>query len=201
VLHRRLFAVPGFTAPAAERVTRVRGVRGWPEGATLGFTGIGGHALAHGQASDGYDGLAGPEHALAPLEPGWYAIGVHADGMFPAATPLLWFEEGEHVVEFELLPAATLRGRIAGDAAGEFLAVALVDASGTALPLGQIDGFAEPARILESSASGAFVLRHVPTGTFTLRVGTRGELERGEARRELALEIVPGENPPVDLRL
>lgn len=207
VLHRKLFPFGAVDAPRAEAVERVSGAQGWPEETALRFTGIGGSATELGQTSDGLDGFDGREHTLQPLEPGYYVIGVHADGpegepeYFPQATRLLRFEEGEHVVEFELLPAATLRGRVVADAAGEFLAVALVDEHGSPMTLAPLDGFTHAVRIVDTSASGEFVLHCAPAGSFRLRAGSRAELERGEFRIELPLTLVPGENARVDVRL
>ncbi len=208
VLHRRFFPrdPEHFEAPRAEPVVRVRGPLGWPQGATYGFSGIGGDRSEEGSSSDGYDGLVLPEHALQPLGPGWYSIGLHVrgsedePGWFPQATPLLRFEPGESAIEFELLPAASMRGRVLGDAAGEFLAVSLLDDSGQAIPLGINAVYGKPVLVVDTSASGQFILHHAPTGPLRLRAGSRAELEQGLFRREIALALVPGENPPVEIR-
>jgi RNA polymerase sigma-70 factor (ECF subfamily) len=209
VLHRKLFPEEpeSFAAPRAGPRIRVTGAAGWPEGTTFDFTGIGGATLDAGTCMDGYDSLEGSEQELQPLEPGWYAIGIHPrdaageETWFPQATELLYFDAGEHVVEFELLRAASLRGSLVGGTPDEFLAVSLVDEHRRPVPLGSFGGRAEPALVHDASASGDFVLRYVPTGRFRLRAGSRAELERGEFRRELALEIQPGENARVELRL
>jgi hypothetical protein len=201
VLHRRFFPErpAEFSAPQAQRKLVVCGARGWPAGTTYDFSGIGGHDGELGRSSDGYDGLTGPEHALQPLGPGWYAIGVHVEGCFPQATPLFHFEPGSYTIEFELLPAATLRGRLLADATAEFLAVALVDDAGQPIPLGVVAGYGKPVTCADTGARGDFVLHHAPTGRFRLRAGSRAELEQGLFRRELELELRPGENPPVEL--
>ncbi len=209
LLHRKLFPEDreSLLAPSAGAVTRVSGAMGWPEGTSYDFTGIGGSASPAGTCMDGYDSLEGSEQALVPLEPGWYAIGVHPRGSegegqwFPQATPILYFGPGEHVVDFELWPAVTLRGRVLGDAEGEFLAVTLVDERGASVMVASIGGFTEPARIHDTSASGEFVLRYVPTGQLRLRAGSRTELERGAFRREVPIEIRPGEDARIEIQL
>ncbi len=212
VLHRKLFPhdAQSLDAPRAAKLTRVSGASGWPAGTSFGFAGIGGASTPSGSFVDGYDGLewlAGGEYALQPLEPGWYVIGLHAQGpegeelWFPQSTPLLYFEPGEHVVEFELLPAGTLRGRVVGATTSEFLATTLADEAGASVPLATLAGYAKPEFVHDTSASGNFVLHHAPTGHFRLRAGTRDELARGEFRRELPIVIRSGENPPVEIRL
>ncbi len=207
VLHRKLFPLAPLEVARARALERIGGASPWPSGVAFGFTGISGDTTELGQVSDGLDSFDGREYAFPSLEPGWYAIGVHPAGpegkagYFPQATTLLWFDEGEHVLEFELLPAATLRGRVLGDTAGEFLALALADERGTLLSLAAITGSTQATAIVDTSANGEFVLHHAPSGTFRLRCGSRAELARGEFRVELPLTLRPGENPRVELRL
>jgi RNA polymerase sigma factor (sigma-70 family) len=213
-LHRKLFPRSGFAAPNAEKTQLVQGAGGWPEGAALGFSGIGGRTTAEWRASDGFDVFEGAELELQPFEPGFYAIGLHVMGLnagggggegasacFPQATPVQWFEAGEYVIEFEPVPAVALRGHVLGDASGEFLAVALADERGELLPLAPLSGFTHAARVLDTGAGGEFVLPAAPVGAWRLRVGSRAELERGGFRRELALTLVPGANAPLEIRL
>ncbi len=195
-----------FGAQAAERKITVSGPSGWPEQSIYGFAGIGGGRVAGGSWLDGYDGIVGEQECeLPPLGAGWYSIGVHPHGTeaqdwFPQATPLLRFEPGSYTIDFELLPAATVRGRIFGDLRTEFLAVALVGEDSGPISVGLRSGFSNIARIVDASASGEFVMHEVPVGRFRLRAGTRAELEDGLFRREIQLEIQPGENPFVRIQ-
>lgn len=206
VLHRKLFPSGPLETPHARALERVVGASPWPSGVSYGFAGISGDRTELGQARDGLDSFEGRERALHPLEPGWYVIGVHPAGpeneagYFPQATPLLWFDEGEHVVEFELLPSATLRGRVLGDSAREFLALTLADERGALVSLAAITGSTQATSIVDTSANGEFVLHHAPSGAFRLRCGSRAELARGEFRVELPLTLRPGENPRVEVR-
>jgi RNA polymerase sigma-70 factor (ECF subfamily) len=199
-------ADPGsFAAEPAPTALAVRGAQGWPTSARYDFAGIGGGVDDRGSWSLAFDGIEGDgiegelEHELPPLGAGWYALGVHAEGFFAQATPLLHFAPGEYALDFELLPIATLRGRIANADAREFLAVQLVDAAGRPIPVTAC-GSSKPAPWIETSASGAFDLREAPAGSVRLRVGRPAELARGSFRTELALELLPGDNPPVELR-
>lgn len=201
VLVRRVYPPPGFDAPRAPRSLVIRGASGWPEGASLGFAGIGGARLGATQAVDGYDSFAGPAHTTQPLQPGFYAIGLACSGAYPQASEVLYFEAGEHELVFEPVPVATLHGRIAGSAATEFLALQLVDDAGRPVPLATFEGFTKPVALVETDARGRFVLRTAPSGTFRLRVGTRAELAAGRWRTETVLALHPGENGPIEVRL
>ncbi|MEQ1892298.1 MAG: hypothetical protein ABL998_07130, partial [Planctomycetota bacterium] len=199
VLVRRVYPPSGFDAPRAPRSLVIRGASGWPAGASLGFAGIGGARLGATQAVDGYDEFAGPAHTTQPLQPGFYALGLACRGAYPQASAVLYFDAGEHELVFEPLPAATLRGRITGASADEFLALQLVDDSGQPVPLATFEGKTEPTTLVEIDARGQFVLRNAPSGTFRLRVGTRSELAGGRWRSETELELRPGENGPVEV--
>ena len=50
------------------------------------------------------------------------------------------------------------------------------------------------------TASGEFQLDCVPVGRVHLRVGERESLENGGFLRELEIDVVPGDNPPVEIR-
>jgi RNA polymerase sigma-70 factor (ECF subfamily) len=199
VLVRRVYPPAGFDAPRASRSLVIRGACGWPEGASLGFAGIGGARLGTTQAVDGYDSFAGPAHTTQPLQPGFYVIGLACPGAYPQATEVLFFEAGEHELVFDPLPAATLRGRILGARPDEFLALQLVDDAGHPVPLATFEGFTNPTTLVETDSHGRFVLRSAPSGTFRLRVGTRAELTAGRWRSETELELRPGENGPVEV--
>ena len=55
-------------------------------------------------------------------------------------------------------------------------------------------------RDLETNARGEFVLQDVPVGSFRLRAGVLGELRSGRSLREVPLELVSGENAPIEIR-
>ncbi|HEX5051153.1 MAG TPA: sigma-70 family RNA polymerase sigma factor [Planctomycetota bacterium] len=80
---------------------------------------------------------------------------------------------------------ATCRGRIRfGEHSEHFAAcVALADDGGRLLMISAPDHDDVWETVLAASSPGYFALSNVPIGTWELRVGTREELERGEARR------------------
>jgi hypothetical protein len=191
---RRVYPPADFEAPRAPRQLVVRGASGWPEGATLDFTGIGGARLGATQFVDGYDSFNGPAHTTQPLQPGFYSFGLALEGSYPQASEVLYFEAGEHELVLEPLPAATLRGRIAGARPDEFLALQLVDDAGRAVPVTTFQGFTKPIPLVETDARGQFVLRQAPSGPFRLRIGTRAELAAGRFHFEQELVLEPGDN-------
>jgi hypothetical protein len=67
----------------------------------------------------------------------------------------------------------------------------------TALP--SQPGYGPPTHVLETDAKGRFLIEHAPVGEMLLRIGTCAELERGDRRREIALELVPGANPALEI--
>jgi hypothetical protein len=188
---------------SADPVIRVSGFSGWPEGANLERNS---GTNEWGDWTDAHIPFDGHEFALPTLEAGWYAIGVWPgypnDGArwFPQATPSLHFKGGEYAIEFLPVPAGTLRGRVVGDTSAEFVAVSLVGVSGTS-PTTTLSGSTGATPIVDVPADGNFVLYGAPTGRYRLRAGSREELARGEYRREIEVEIQPGENPPVEIRL
>lgn len=208
-LHGRLFPRDPRTFPRvpAPHELRVTSLGGWPLEAHYGFGGISGHTDALGQWQFGCDGRqGGSELDLQPMQPGWYTIGVQTPGVdgrhafFPMATECLWFEPGDYTLDFELVPTTSARGRILADATQEFLAIELVDEAGRALPLRTAPGYGTPVRFLETNARGEFLLQEVPVGSFRLRAGTLGELRAGSARVEVPIDLVAGENPPIEIR-
>ena len=62
----------------------VRGASGWPEGASLGFAGIGGARLGATKTVDGYDQFAGPTHTTQPLQPVFLRLRARLRRLVPA---------------------------------------------------------------------------------------------------------------------
>lgn len=209
VLHGALFPRDRERAKEpASREMRVSGVTGWPVGATLGFNGISGDVDELGTWAHGfYSTDEVVEHALQPMGPGWYVVGIvpsRRDGSqswFTQASELRWYEPGEYVIDFELVPTTELAGRVLGDARAEHLGVELCTLDGARIPLERLPGFARPTYVVETDARGRFVVRNAPVGTFLLRAGAVDELERGEFRRELQVELAQSGNAPVDVTL
>jgi RNA polymerase sigma-70 factor (ECF subfamily) len=130
------------------------------------------------------------ELELALGDPGWYQVRAECRGRAPLASELLYLEAGERVLMFEPPGSGTLHGRLLADGTREFLGLELAGTDGRALaPV-------EPIR-----ASGEFRLSGVACGPCRLRFGSIEELRAGRWRRELALEVVPGENPALEVRL
>ena len=76
------------------------------------------------------------------------------------------------------------------DGTREFLGLQLADENGQPL-----------ARVQPVRASGEFRLEDLACGRYRLRCGGLDELEAGRFRHELALEVLPGENPPLEIEL
>lgn len=195
-------SMPGRPSPRDQLVNHLTG---WPLGFNLAFQDLAPRGATGRYSCGGYTTKEVHEHALPPVEPGWYRFGVRAirgsQSYFPVATELAYFAAGSYTVDFDLTPTTTAAGRIHGSGTGEAWAVSLVDDTGTALPLQVVPGSTLPlVRILETSATGRFVLREVPVGEFHLRVGTRQQLEHGAFRIELPVELIEGENAPLDVR-
>jgi RNA polymerase sigma factor (sigma-70 family) len=208
VLHAKLFprdaSLPRENAP---RSIRVSGVASWPLDAVVDFGGISGASDELGRWSHGFYGTEEVrEHALQPFGAGWYVIGVHPYASrgdvrwFPQATKLLWFEPGDHEIDFDLVATTTLAGVVRGAPEDERVAVELATHAGERIPLERRPGFGRLAAGLEVDARGRFTLRHAPVGRYRLRVGTLAGLARGEARREIEVELSPGAPAPVEVR-
>jgi RNA polymerase sigma-70 factor (ECF subfamily) len=195
-----------FPKAPASRQIRVTSLAGWPVDAPFDFGGFSGAADALGQWEFGVNQREGVNEIRLPtVETGWYVIGIvtYSDSgniAFPMATECLWFDAGEYTIDFELVPTTKARGRILADGTREFLAVELCDSSGRSLPLRAHPGYGTPVRFLETDARGEFLLQDVPVGSFLLRAGTLAELASGTARTELPIELVAGENPPLEIR-
>jgi len=136
-------------------------------------------------------------------EPGWYCLGAAgAPPAAPVASALLYFDAGEHVVDVQP-PEATgvLHGRLLADGAREFYGLVLADERGQPFAIEGPSLDAARLRVLPVKASGEFQLRELALGRYRLRAGTVSELERGRFAREVELEVVAGENPPLEIRL
>jgi hypothetical protein len=210
VLHGKRYPVdPARHARvSAPKRIEVDGLSAWPEGASVGFGGIGGSRDASGPMSIGYYGGKTDEagaHRMTPVEPGWYVIGVRGSDesgadFHPVATKELYFEAGDYTIDFELRPTAHVVGRIASATPECVLAVAVHSESGARLALPPTPGHCRLADMVETDASGRFVLRGVPVGPLRLRVGTPDELRQGRSRYEVPIMLAAGLNPPLDLR-
>jgi hypothetical protein len=130
------------------------------------------------------------ELALALGDAGWYQLRVESDGRAPLATELLYLEAGEHELVFEPPAASEVHGRLVADGARDLYGLQLAGEDGRAL---------SPVHAIR--ASGEFRLRELGCGRCRLRFGSLAELEEGGFRRELALDLVPGENPALEIRL
>jgi len=129
------------------------------------------------------------ELEVALGEPGWYQLRVECEGRATLATELLYFEAGEHELVFDPPEAAELHGRLVADGAREFFGLQVADEDGRPL-----------ARVQPIRASGEFRVRELGAGRYRLRFGSLDELAEGRFRRELVLDVVPGENPPLEVR-
>jgi hypothetical protein len=108
----------------------------------------------------------------------------------PLATELLYLEAGEHELVFEPPAAGEVHGRLVADGARELYGLQLAGEDGRAL---------SPVHAIR--ASGEFRLRELGCGRCRLRFGSLAELKEGCFRRELALEVIPGENQALEVRL
>ncbi|MCU0866719.1 MAG: sigma-70 family RNA polymerase sigma factor [Planctomycetes bacterium] len=102
-----------------------------------------------------------------------------------------------------LAVTATCRGRIQFAAGAERFAacVALADDAGRLLMISAAGHDAVWETVLAASSNGHFGLCNVPIGTWELRVGTREELERGEARQRRQLVIAGDLNEPILIQI
>jgi len=129
------------------------------------------------------------EIEVALGEPGWYQVRVECEGRATLATELYYFEAGEHELVFDPPEAAELHGRLFADGAHEFFGLQVADDNGRPL-----------ARVQPIRASGEFRVRELGAGRYRLRFGSLDELAEGRFRREIVLDVVPGENPPLEVR-
>jgi hypothetical protein len=201
---------PPAPSPAA---IVARELASWPLDAPWDFAGGAMADTPVGREQLGLFAVASPDgHALPELGEGWYRFGLQpnrdADGeraYVPIATELVYLRPGEHEVRFELTPAAPLDGRLASKSPVAHLAVQLVDARGRAIPQPSGKGFAlKLLSWVPLRADGSFRIAIAPVGPCTLRVGTAAELERGELRHEVEVDVRPlGEAllEPIEIRL
>jgi hypothetical protein len=219
VLHGRLdprdpAALPDEQAP---ETLVVSSLAGWPEAAAWGFAGVSGDSAPEGRYQLGmYATEEITEHRLPPLGEGWYVFGVQPAHdrerhYVPMATRLLWFDAGDHTIDFRLTRSAALKGRVHAPGRGDVLALSVIDVRGDTVPVGvALDREKRPAsagpkerptRIVTLPADGRFTLTDVPVGAVRLRVGARTRLLAGDWEREVAVEVSADENPPLEITL
>lgn len=137
------------------------------------------------------DRANGDDELALPLgDPGWYQLRVESRGRAPLATEVVYLKPGEHVLVVEAPKVGALHGRMLADGTREFLGLQLADENGQPL-----------ARVQPVRASGEFRLEELACGRCRLRCGGLDELEAGRFRHELALEVLPGENPALEIEL
>lgn len=136
----------------------------------------------------------------SPLPPGvvddlaaWPNEEQHA----PISTGLVYLDDGEHELEFVTLATGAIAGRVEPLLRGERLAVCLVGDDGRAIPT-RVARTKQMRRIHPVEPDGTFLLSAAPVGRRRLRIGTRAELERGVARRAIALTVERGGTCRID---
>jgi hypothetical protein len=177
----------------------------WPEKAMLDFTGSGSKKDALGYFRYSCYGTREVEgHVMPPMAEGWYIIGVQAydpqnNPYFPMATGLVYLEPGSYSLLFKLRPTAIVRGAIHKMAGQKDLYLSLRDLSGAPLPLRK--NRVRMDRSIPIAPDGSFVLDHVPLGRFVLWIGTKEDLEKGEALVKKEIEIKAGKNPFLKIKV
>lgn len=176
---------------------------GWPEWVVSLWSGAGNTTDERGSSMASL--LAVRENPTTlELQEGFYWIGAKArdrggNHTFPIGTGLVELRAGEHRLRFELVPGASLEGRLLGLPPDIELFVALASAGGRLVPVDS--GRDELRPLCELGADGSFRLPLVPAGELELRVGTRAELLGGRWRGRTTLQLAPGEERVLELEL
>lgn len=184
----------------------IEGLAPWPTGAPRNFTGIGGEQNDAGAWSYGLDGRrgAGP-FELPALGPGWYRFGVDvrcpSGARFaPAASPLAYYAPGEYEITLHPQRVSDLRGVVRRDAM-HLAAVELFDSKGRPVQFNDNAGGATSVTRVYAPSMRELVLYNVPHGRYELRAGPPAQLDRGEFRRRIAVEVNDASEPfELDLR-
>tara|TARA_R110002072_G_scaffold273219_3_gene433750 strand:- start:32295 stop:35294 length:3000 start_codon:yes stop_codon:yes gene_type:complete len=111
--------------------------------------------------------------------------------------------DGELVLPIDLASPVACRGRVLfADDTERFVAcVALADDQGRLLDLTVLGGGQRLQSTLPTGTFGHFTIESVPAGTWELRVGTRQQLERGEAHSRQRIVLAEDRDEPIIVRL